>query len=182
MYDYHFWVHAINYIFITKFAFHFVVHFISVNMIYIIKAFLSILILFLFSSLLNAVTIKTSHKPPNILVRTEDSEQFVQLSNLLNTVLDPDRYTIHKLSEQQFLKTPWKDSCCLLMFNVDNCKSATEQLEDSLKNFLLHCDGRVIFYSFAEYTSCSNDLVDFLKSENLNGMEVMKSLMLFSSS
>jgi len=88
----------------------------------------------------------TPSKPPNIIIKTECKQNFETIKSALIKVLEPDRYTIHQLEATKFLQSSsWKDSCCLLLFNID--KTLNHQSKSTITTYLSECNGRILFYS-----------------------------------
>lgn len=90
-------------------------------------------------------------KPPNIIVKTENAENFKKVVCVLKSYLERDQYTFHHLTSTKFLQGPWKHSCSLLMFESEDGRLCVE--DKTVVDFYVDkCDGRVIFYAVNNYT------------------------------
>ncbi|XP_047127959.1 biotin--protein ligase isoform X1 [Hydra vulgaris] len=88
-------------------------------------------------SSLNAVK-----KPPNILIRTDDINDYNSTVKFIVPLLEPDMYTVRRLTDEDFEKSLWMDSCIMLIFHKNCISSISDSL---LKTYL--SNGNVIIYS-----------------------------------
>ena len=81
-------------------------------------------------------------KPPNILIRTDDTSRFYKWKELLNSILENNMYTIYSIEGSKFHSHPWEETCALLIYEV------TEKLENrdrlKLDHFLQRFSGKVL--------------------------------------
>ena len=96
-------------------------------------------------------------KPPNIIVKTESSENFKTVASILKNHLERDRYTIHHLTSTKFLQGSWKDSCSLLLFESED-GNFCQQVKTIIDSYVIKCDGRVVFYSTNSSTDTNNTM------------------------
>ena len=113
-------------------------------------------------------------KPPNIIVRTDSKETFDTIKTLLESSLERDRYTVHHLMQENFMKGSWQNSCCLLFCNIDDvCLDSVSKNTTMvvIKSYVLDSDGSVIFFNDAESKRGTTNM----KLEDLYGDDNNKS-------
>ena len=115
--------------------------------------------------------ISTVMKPPNILIKTSNLNEFTKVKGLLNLLLQKDRYTIYQLNNEGFQKQPWSESCALLCYCVTEHEEIVETVLSKVSSFVLKENRKVIFYDMTKQfqvkgwlkkLDCRGNIIDFL--------------------
>lgn len=115
--------------------------------------------------------ISTVMKPPNILIKTNDLNEFTKVKGLLKRLLQKDRYTIYQLNDEGFQKQPWSESCALLCYCIAEHEEIMETVFSKVSSFVLKENRKVIFYDITkqfqvkgwlEKLDCSGKIIGFL--------------------
>lgn len=97
----------------------------------------------------------------NILILTDDREQFTQIKDELLSIVGANRYTVYNLTRQDHIKSSiWMNNCVLLI--VLNASSSQDQCLDFLKS------GGSILSIFDDTKTCD-------RFANINNMDAVKS-------
>ena len=115
--------------------------------------------------------ISTVMKPPNILIKTNDLNEFTKVKGLLKRLLQKDRYTIYQLNDEGFQKQPWSESCALLCYCITEHEEIMETVFSKVSSFVLKENRKVIFYDITkqfqvkgwlEKLDCRGKIIGFL--------------------